>query len=181
MLKKDKTVLRDRAASFWVGGLKKNAWRKIFLLNYFLFNLFLFLQKSGGAKAPPAPPSARSLVLHLGAIRITILLTTLHTFSWNLVKRSWCSTKVRFSDWLIYSPNLFCWIEYGNCQEKLHAELKGLTPTERRVRGFLKSGPLLTKNKTKQNKNKQKNRNLTSIIHANCSTSFSPGNRGYPV
>ena len=35
--------------------------------------------------------------------------------------------------------------------EKLHAELKGLTPTERRVRGFLKSGPLLTKkNKTKQ-------------------------------
>ena len=45
------------------GGLKKNAWRKIFMLNYFLFNLFLFLQKSGGggAKAPPAPPSARSL------------------------------------------------------------------------------------------------------------------------
>ena len=74
--------------------------------------------------------------------------------------------------------------------EKLHAELKGLTPTERRVRGFLKSGPVLTKNKqtnkqtntqTKTNKNKQKNRNLTSIIHANCSTSFSPGNRGYPV
>ena len=53
---------RDRAASFRVGGLKKNAWRKIFLLNYFLFNLFLFLQKSGGAEAPPpAPPSARSL------------------------------------------------------------------------------------------------------------------------
>ena len=39
---------RDRPASFRVGGLKKNAWRKIFLLNYFLFNLFLFLQKSGG-------------------------------------------------------------------------------------------------------------------------------------
>ena len=33
----------------------------LLLLNYFLFNLFLFLQKSGGAKAPPAPPSARSL------------------------------------------------------------------------------------------------------------------------
>ena len=32
------------------------------MLNYFLFNLFLFLQKSGGAKAPPAPPSARSLL-----------------------------------------------------------------------------------------------------------------------
>ena len=48
---------RDRAASFRVGGLKKNAWRKIFLLNYFLFNLFLFLQISGGAKAPPPSPS----------------------------------------------------------------------------------------------------------------------------
>ena len=34
----------------------------MFLLNYILFNLFLFLQKSGGAKAPPAPPSARSLI-----------------------------------------------------------------------------------------------------------------------
>ena len=36
----------------------------LLLLNYFLFNLFLFLQKvggGGGAKAPPAPPSARSL------------------------------------------------------------------------------------------------------------------------
>ena len=33
----------------------------LLLLNYFLLNLFLFLQKSGGAKAPPAPPSARSL------------------------------------------------------------------------------------------------------------------------
>ena len=26
------------------------------MLNYFLFNLFLFLQKSGGAKAPPPQP-----------------------------------------------------------------------------------------------------------------------------
>ena len=34
----------------------------LLLLNYFLLNLFLFLQKSGGAKAPPAPPSARSLL-----------------------------------------------------------------------------------------------------------------------
>ena len=34
----------------------------LLLLNYFLFNLFLFLQKSGGALAPPAPPSARSLL-----------------------------------------------------------------------------------------------------------------------
>ena len=34
----------------------------LLLLNYFLFNLFLFLQKSGGAKAPPAPPSARSML-----------------------------------------------------------------------------------------------------------------------
>ena len=36
----------------------------LFLLSYFLFNFFLFLQKSEGggrAKAPPAPPSARSL------------------------------------------------------------------------------------------------------------------------
>ena len=34
----------------------------LLLLNYFLFNLFLFLQKSGGgAKAPPAPPYAGSL------------------------------------------------------------------------------------------------------------------------
>ena len=48
---------RDRAESFRVGGLKKTAWRKIFLLNYFLFNFFLFLQKSGGG----GPPSARSL------------------------------------------------------------------------------------------------------------------------
>ena len=37
----------------------------LLLLNYFLFNLFLFLQKSGGAKAPPAPPSARSLNRHV--------------------------------------------------------------------------------------------------------------------
>ena len=34
----------------------------LLLLHYFLFNLFLFLQKSGGAKAPPAPPSARSML-----------------------------------------------------------------------------------------------------------------------
>ena len=37
----------------------------LLLLNYFLFNLFLFLQKSGGGGGlkppPPAPPSARSL------------------------------------------------------------------------------------------------------------------------
>ena len=33
-----------------------------FLLNYFLFNLFLFLQnRGGGSKAPLAPPSAQSL------------------------------------------------------------------------------------------------------------------------
>ena len=34
-----------------------------FLLNYFLFNLFLFLQNSGGGgpKAPTAPPSVQSL------------------------------------------------------------------------------------------------------------------------
>ena len=36
----------------------------LLLLNYFLLNLFLFLQKSGGALAPPAPPSARSLLVH---------------------------------------------------------------------------------------------------------------------
>ena len=36
----------------------------LLLLNYFLFNFFLFLQKGGrGAKAPPAPPSARSLYI----------------------------------------------------------------------------------------------------------------------
>ena len=41
--------------------------------------------------------------------------------------------------------------------EKLHAELKGLTPPERRVRGFLKSGPVLTKNKqTNKQTHKQK-------------------------
>ena len=33
----------------------------LLLLNYILFNLFLFLQKKGGAKVPLAPPSARSL------------------------------------------------------------------------------------------------------------------------
>ena len=44
------------------GGAKEECVKENFLLNYFLFNLFLFLQKSGGAKAPPAPPSARSLV-----------------------------------------------------------------------------------------------------------------------
>ena len=37
----------------------------LLLLSYFLFNLFLFLQKVGGlVKPPPAPPSARSLLLH---------------------------------------------------------------------------------------------------------------------
>ena len=34
-----------------MGGLKKNA--KIFLLNYFLLNLFLFLQISGGGGLKP--------------------------------------------------------------------------------------------------------------------------------
>ena len=38
----------------------------LFLLNYFLFTLFLFLQNSGGgAQSPPAPPSARSLLTPL--------------------------------------------------------------------------------------------------------------------
>ena len=38
-------------------------WLCQFLLNYFLFNLFLFLQNSGGGgpKAPSAPPSVQSL------------------------------------------------------------------------------------------------------------------------
>ena len=40
--------------------------------------------------------------------------------------------------------------------EKLHAELKGLTPTERRVRGFLKSGPLLTKRQRQKQKQTKK-------------------------
>ena len=33
----------------------------LLLLNYFVFNFFLSLQKSGGAEAPPTPPSVRSL------------------------------------------------------------------------------------------------------------------------
>ena len=48
---------RSKFSSGGGGGLKKNAWRKIFMLNYFLFNLFLFLQKSGGGEGlkPPQP------------------------------------------------------------------------------------------------------------------------------
>ena len=38
----------------------------LLLLSYFLFNLFLFLQKSEGAKAPPAPPCAQSLMYQIG-------------------------------------------------------------------------------------------------------------------
>ena len=34
----------------------------LFLLNYFLFTLHLFLQKSGGAEAPPPLPSGQSLL-----------------------------------------------------------------------------------------------------------------------
>ena len=48
----------------WGGGAKEECVKENFLLNYFLFNLFLFLQKSGGGlKPPPAPPSAQSLVM----------------------------------------------------------------------------------------------------------------------
>ena len=47
-------------SKFSSGGAKEECVKEMFLLNYFLFNLFLFLQKSGGAKAPPATPSARS-------------------------------------------------------------------------------------------------------------------------
>ena len=41
-------------SKFSSGGLKKSAWRKFFLLNCFLFNLFLFLQISGGGLSPPS-------------------------------------------------------------------------------------------------------------------------------
>ena len=35
-------------------GAKEECVEEKFFLNYFLFNLFLFLQKSGGSKAPPS-------------------------------------------------------------------------------------------------------------------------------
>ena len=56
----------------------------LLLLNYFLFNLFLFLQKSGGAKAPSAPPSARSLVTHLFILSSRLFAVALFTvrFKW---------------------------------------------------------------------------------------------------
>ena len=52
-------------SKFSSGGAKEECVKENFLLNYFLFNLFLFLQKSGGAKAPPAPLSAQSLPFHV--------------------------------------------------------------------------------------------------------------------
>ena len=42
-------------SKFSSGGAREECVKEIFLLNYFLFNLFLFLRKSGGAKAPPQP------------------------------------------------------------------------------------------------------------------------------
>ena len=53
-------------SKFPSGGAKEECVKENFLLNYFFLNLFLFLQKGGGgAKAPPAPPSARSLTCSL--------------------------------------------------------------------------------------------------------------------
>ena len=49
-------------SKFSSGGAKEECVKENFLLNYFLFNLFLFLQKNGGGGAkPPAPPYAWSL------------------------------------------------------------------------------------------------------------------------
>ena len=45
----------------------------LLLLNYFLFNLFLFLQKSGGAKAPPSPSLCAVHVIHSAAQSIAHL------------------------------------------------------------------------------------------------------------
>ena len=53
----------QQVSKFSSGGAKEECVKEnCFVKIFFLFNLFLFLQKNGGgAKAPPAPPSARSL------------------------------------------------------------------------------------------------------------------------
>ena len=50
VLRGEPPLLRDRAASFEMGGGGGGPqfWAPLFLLEYFLFNLFLCLQKSGG-------------------------------------------------------------------------------------------------------------------------------------
>ena len=56
--------LQGPRSKFSIGGAKEKYVKENFFIKFFLFNWFLFLQKSGGgggAKAPSAPPSARSL------------------------------------------------------------------------------------------------------------------------
>ena len=64
--------LQGPRSKFSIGGAKEKYVKENFFIKFFLFNWFLFLQKSGGGggggkphpphpKAPSAPPSARSL------------------------------------------------------------------------------------------------------------------------
>ena len=114
---------RDRAASFRVGGLKKNAWRKIFLLNYFLFNLFLFWQKSGGAKAPPPSPS-------LCAVPVLSFLTS-YFFSLSLFtitseyKRD---ARIRERDWISSVWKLW-YLRGGRVPSSIHYQIRQRTFT----------------------------------------------------
>ena len=45
----------------------------LFLLNYILFNLFLFFQKSGGTKAPPPLRSPCEVLLGISQLRSTFV------------------------------------------------------------------------------------------------------------
>ena len=91
---------RSKLASFRVGGLKKNAWRKIVLLKYFFCLIYFYSCKKmgGGAKAPPAPPSARSL----GFPFLAKILECLMGFGFDL----WCGFRIfLFGFWFLFDQS----------------------------------------------------------------------------
>ena len=89
----------QQVSKFSSGGAKEECVKEnCFVKIFFLFNLFLFLQKNGGAKAPPAPPSARSL----GFPFSWKILEYLMGFGFDL----WCGFRIfLFGFWFLFDQS----------------------------------------------------------------------------